>query len=123
MLFPHNFGNPQWEFGIITSVFGALPVTTMGLSLVAMSAVINGRRWLGTLSSVLLLLTAVILMLLMIVYLLDVPVALKSNPPEVRPVLYRAMLKTGASALVYTSYYLWAAVFTWKHRPPNPSRS
>jgi hypothetical protein len=114
---PFGFGQPEWEFGIITGFLDGLPVATVGVSLVAIGAV--ARRWrrltLGT--AVFALVVVAVLVAVSVLYLLDVPLALKAAPPEMRSVLYRSLLKSGAFAVTYMAYYAWLTWFAWRHRP------
>lgn len=110
--FPLDFGNPQWEFGNISASIDALPLGTLGLGLIAASVVARGGRWTPRVLGVLFALGSLLLLGLLVIYLLDVPLALRSVQPQMRSVLRLAMMKTVVSALVYAVLYGGLAFLT-----------
>lgn len=117
VVWPPQFGNSRWEFGIITAIVDGLPVATTGTTLAALGAL--GRSWRGvsTALAVGAALVALTLVVLALLYLLDVPVALGATPPNMKSVLYRTLLKTCAFFATYILFYVWLAWFTWRRRP------
>ena len=113
---PPQFGNPQWEFVIITNFLDALPVATLGVTIAAFGAM--ARSWRGPVivTAVIAALLTAVLIALSIIYLLDLPLALRSTPPTMKSVMYRTMLKSGAFAATYVAFYGWLAWFAWRHR-------
>lgn len=113
---PPQFGNPQWEFVIITNFLDALPVATMGVTLVALGAVARSWRGLVITTAVAAALLAAVIVALTIIYVLDLPLAVQSTPAAMKSVIYRTMLKSGAFAATYMAFYGWLAWFAWRHR-------
>jgi hypothetical protein len=114
---PPRFGDPNWELVIITNFLDALPVATMGGTLLTLGALARSWPWVRYASLVISALIAVAIVSLTVVYALDVPLALRSAPAAMTSVVYRSIIKTGALAAAYTVYYAWLTWFVWCHRP------
>jgi len=115
---PPKFGDTQWEFVIITNFFDALPVATVGTSLLLLGVMAKAPRRLTNVATAVLALLVALLIALAIVYLLDVPLALKGTPVAAKSVIRRSVLKTAVFAVTYTAYYAWLGWFLWgKTRP------
>lgn len=114
--YPLRFGDREWEFGTATTVFGGLPLLTMGLMLAFGAAVARGNlRLLQTWSAVLGLLGLVLLGVL-VLYARSVPAALETvTDPILRVGLQKAILKTAVQGVVYPAAFLWVATLGWKH--------
>jgi hypothetical protein len=69
--------------------------------------------------AVLALLVVLDLIAISVIYLLDVPVALRGTPPEMKGVLKKAMIKAGVFAATYTLFYAWLAWFLWRKTKPH----
>ena len=112
--YPLNFGNPQWEFGTISGHFDGMPLGTLGISILTVGA--YGKGWHRTtrVFAVIVAVIAVLLFAISVIYLLDVPVALRGTAPEMGGLLKKAMFKTGVFAAVYICFYSWLAWFLWR---------
>ena len=114
LLFPPHFGDSQWEFVIVSNVVDAMPVPTVGLTLLAVAA---SERPIHRLARALAIVAGVVVLVLLalgVVYLLDVPVALRMTPPQMKTPVYRALLKSGVFGATYVAYYTWLAVYIWR---------
>jgi hypothetical protein len=108
---PLAFGNPEWEFGTLTSTFDSLPVLTLGLGLALVATydadATRVRRLIRTLFGVI----AVALIAGGVLYLTLLPMALRAlSDPAVQIGLFRAMVKTAIQAVAYPTLYLWIAL-------------
>ena len=100
--FPLHFGNPEWEFGTVTRTFDSLPITVLGLALTLASAVQRRVAWATRGAAALCWVLALILAVGFVVFLLDVPVALKAvTQPVVRAGLVRAIAKALVQGVLY----------------------
>ena len=100
--FPAHFGNPEWEFGTVAHTLDSLPITVLGLAMALASAVERRVSWAARAVSVLCWLLALALVAGLVVFLLDIPVALKATTqPEVRAGLHRAIVKAVAQGVLY----------------------
>ena len=106
---PTAFGSPEWEFGTIASVFAGLPLTTIGLACVLASGLARGKRGLVLGTGTLLLFLSLAILVLLVVFLTDVPVALKTVQGEVLLGIKKAVLKTIMLGVLFGVTYLYAA--------------
>ena len=114
--YPFNLGSPEWEFGTVTASLDGLPLLVMGLTLSLASGVARGRRWLVRVVAVLLLILAALIVVAAVLYVTNVPIALKSvQDPVIRTGLKKAIAKTSVQAVVYPAALLWLAVKGWRH--------
>lgn len=113
--FPFGFGNPEWEFGTVTATLNALPLPTVGLVLVLVSARERGQliqsRVIGALFAAL----ALLIILAAVLYALDVPLALRAvQNPLAREGLVKAIIKAAGLVVVYTVVFSCIAVSAWR---------
>ncbi len=114
--YPARFGDREWEFGTVTTVFGGLPLFTMGLMLAFGAAVAKGNLRLLRIWSVVLLVVAVLLLAILALYARSVPVALETvTEPVLKVGLNKAILKTVLQGVLYPAGFLWVATLGWKH--------
>lgn len=106
---PTAFGSPEWEFGTIASVFAGLPLTTIGLACVLASGLARGKRNLVLATGLLLLLLSLAILVLLVVFLTDVPVAIKTVQGEVLLGIKKAVMKTVMLGVLFGVAYLYAA--------------
>lgn len=73
---PLRFGDAEWEFGVISGTFDALPQPTLGLILLALAArAMPERRRFSRLLAVVSAIVTIKLVGLLIIFALDIPVA------------------------------------------------
>lgn len=99
---PTHFGNPEWEFGTVARTFDSLPITALGLVLVLASAVERRIAWAVRATALLAWVLAAFLVVGFVVFLLDVPVALKAvTDATVKSGLHRAIVKALVQGVLY----------------------
>jgi hypothetical protein len=114
--YPLRFGDPEWEFGTATSVFGGLPLLTMGLMLALGAAVARGNLRLLQIWSVVLAVMGLVLVGVLLMYSRSVPVALEVvTDPILKVGVQKAILKTALQGVLYPAAFFWIAVLGWKH--------
>ena len=106
--FPAAFGSPEWEFGTVASVFAGLPLSTIGLAALLASGLARGRRGLVLGIGILALLLSLTIGVLLVIFLTDVPVALKTVQGEVLLGVKKAVLKTVLLGILFGVAYLYA---------------
>ena len=111
---PLHFGSPEWEFGTVSSHFDGLAVATIGLIVFAIGALGLGLRRTVRVLAVVMLLIAFMNVAVYVIYLLDVPLALRGVAPELQPTIWQAMIKASIYAAIYTALYAWAGVYLWR---------
>lgn len=108
---PTAFGTPEWEFGTVASVFAGLPLPTLGLAFLLGSAYARGRRKTVLTLGIIVTLLAVIFGLMLVMFLTDVPIALKAGAQgDVLLGLKKAIVKTGMLGVLFLAAYLVAGV-------------
>ena len=113
---PFGFGQPEWEFATVTTSLNGLPAPTIGLALIAASAVVFRQVALAKTLAVVFSLLALLVVAGSVLYATNIPIALQSVPAEsiARIGLKKAMLKTAIQVVVYTCFFVWLAVLCWR---------
>ncbi|MEQ1858198.1 MAG: hypothetical protein ABL963_17225 [Longimicrobiales bacterium] len=111
---PLDFGNAEWEFASVGAHVMGMPLGTLGLVLIAAGAL--GRGWRAATVGVAGASALVTLSLVGLgaLYATVVPVALAGTPPELRTVLYKALIKTVVYVVSYLALYSWLAVYLFR---------
>jgi hypothetical protein len=102
---PMRFGNVEWEFATITSTMAGLPLITLGIAGLAGSAVARGVRWQVRVVAILVLIWAAVVLGVLLVFLLDVPIALKMVQGPARLGILKASTKTIYLGLLFSTIY------------------
>jgi len=114
--YPFHLGSAEWEFGTVTASFNGLPVPVLGMGLLLASGVALGRPWLVRLLAVWFAVTAVVLAVMAVLYVTNVPIALKTvDEPLIRTGLKKAIVKTLGQSIVYPIGFLWVGMKAWRH--------
>ena len=110
--FPMRLGSPEWEFGTVAASFAGLPLVTLGLMGVLASAIARGIRWQVTITAVVMLLFAAWITAAAVLFLLDVPVALRavSGNGIARVGIIKAVLKTGMLGALFLTAFVVAGI-------------
>ena len=112
---PLGIGNPEWEFGTVTGMLNGLPLPTVGLVLVLISARERGRIVLARIIGSVFAILAVATILAGVLYALDVPLALRAvQDPLAKSGLIKAIIKAMGLVVVYSVVFFWIAVGTWR---------
>ena len=78
MWYPVLIGNPQWEFGTVSSTYDSLPITALGLGLLLGAGVARGIRWWTRTAAALFLLLALLVIGGLVLYATNLPLALRA---------------------------------------------
>jgi hypothetical protein len=115
---PLGFGNPAWEFTTLSQTFSNVPLTGLGIVLVAYGLVRHPKRG-GMWCRGFAILSAVVVVLLVamgILYLTVAPAVVRQTPVEGLDALGELLVKNGAEIVLYPiafaliSYVLWRGV-------------
>lgn len=112
--YPLQFGDPQWEFATVSGTFEGMPLGTIGITMMLVGLIKLGWNRVVLLLCATCIVIALAVLAMSVVYLLDVPVALRSAPPVAMRMLKKSMAKTGLCAIGYTALYSWLAWSTWR---------
>lgn len=108
---PTAFHSPEWEFATVASVFAGLPLPTLGLAAILASGYARGHRRMVLTTGTLLLVLGAAFLWLLIVFLTDVPIALKSGAEgAVLLGLKKAIAKTALLGLLFGLAYLVSGI-------------
>jgi hypothetical protein len=102
---PMRLGSPEWEFGTIASTFAGLPLITMGFAGLLGSAIARGVRWQIIIVSIVVLLFATWILAGSILFLLDIPLALRTVQGIARMGLMKAIAKTALLGSLFLVLY------------------
>ncbi len=111
--YPMGWGSPEWEFGTISTTFGALPLVTMGLAALLGSVLARGSRSGIIAVSIFVLLAGLTLLALYVLFLTDVPLALKATARSAaRLAIRRGIVRTTILGVGFGFGYLVAAMLS-----------
>ena len=113
--YPTAFGNPQWEFGTIATTVAGLPLASIGLASLSASAFARGKRWLLVALSVALLVLGVAVLSGCILFLMDVPLALRAEHGLAGLAIRKAIVKTLMLGLGFGALYITGSVVGYRH--------
>jgi hypothetical protein len=118
---PLGFGNWQWEFGTVAATVAGLPLASFGLAALQASAFARGsRRSLGA-TSIFLILLAVAVLAALVLFLLDVPLALRAGQGAAAIAIKKAIIKTFMLGLGFGGLYLVGGIAGLRYlRKPHP---
>ena len=112
--YPLGFGRPDWEFGVVSAHFDAMPLATVGFVML-MSGALAASRWrVARLLSAAAGLVALFLVCVFVVYLLDIPLALDAAGARAHSAMMRSIAKTSAFAVIYMTLYSWLGWYVWR---------
>ena len=112
--YPLGFGSAEWELATISSVIQGLPLISIGLAAIWMSGGVSGQRGLLLAVGVLLLASAAAVFALLIVFLTNVPVALRATQDVARLGIVKLVAKTVMLALLFGVSYIVGGVLALK---------
>jgi hypothetical protein len=104
-LVPLRFGNIEWEFGTIAATFAGLPLVTMGFAGALAAAIARGRRLAVLLLAWLVLLWGALVLAGLVLFLTDVPAALRAVGGDAQLGIRKAAAKTGMLGIVFATVY------------------
>jgi hypothetical protein len=117
--FPPHFGNAEWEFATVSATLESLPLAALGFGLLTAGAMVRrARAGLYFLAAVFTLLTLMVLGASGL-FMLDIPVALRGAPPQIKGQLMQHFLKTALLTVAYLSlfgYLAWSTLAAARSR-------
>jgi hypothetical protein len=120
---PLRVGSPEWEFATMTQTLNGMPVPALGVVTLMAAAAAAQLRWLVRIGAVLMVLLALLLLAGGVLYLLTVPLGLRSvTDPMALLGLKKAMAKSLVQLLVYPALFLTIAVAGWRSTAAITSR-
>jgi hypothetical protein len=111
-IYPPSIGNPEWEFGVVSSILNGFAIPTMGGYLLLASLVARGKLTAARVVSILAIIVAFLLAVMGLLYLTVVPMALKSVAanPVLALGMKKAMVKGVLFLLAYVVLFLYAGL-------------
>lgn len=113
--YPVRLGAPEWEFGTVASTFAGLPLVTMGFAGLLASGLARGRAWLIRLMGWGLLAFGLVILAAYVVFLTDVPIALRSVTGDAALGIRKAIAKTTMLGLVFSLAYMVSGFAALRH--------
>ncbi len=107
---PLRLGSVEWEFGTVVSSFSGLPLITIGFAGLLGSAVARGIRWQIITVAATVLFFAAWILAASILFLLDVPMALRAVQGVAHLGILKAIAKTGLLATLFLIAYSVAGI-------------
>jgi hypothetical protein len=111
---PTRIGSPEWEFATVVSTASAMPLVSIGLAALLASGASTGKRWLLWSVGSVVAVGAVVLVLLLVLFLTNVPMALKATSGEAQVGILKATVKTVMLAGLFGSAYAVGAVWSFR---------
>ncbi len=115
-ILPFGLGNPEWEFGVITSILNSFAIPTMGGYLLMASLLARGKARAARALGIAAVCVAGILGILALLYLTVIPVALRatSKNATIQFGMKKAIIKGVIFLVAYATLYLFAAIVGWR---------
>lgn len=113
---PVQLGNAAWEFATVSRTFDNLPLTGLGLVLLAYGVVrhpARDARWVRG-AAALFVAAAVLLLAVGLLYALASLAVLREMPAQGFDALGRAIVKNGVQIVVYPTVFAGMAVALWR---------
>ena len=124
--YPLGFGSASWEFGTLSRTFDNVPMSGLGVVLVAAGMLWHPAvrpSWIRA-AAIFFGCVVLVLLALAVVYTTAAPAVLRDAPPEVLGAFKRALVKNGVQIVVYSVAFggigalLWRSV-TIERKPPS----
>jgi hypothetical protein len=113
--YPTSFGSPEWKFATVTATMMSFPLFSLGLALLAGSAMGRGKKGMTRTMAIVLLVVAVLVLGCAMLYLPQISTALASvKDPTVLIGVKRAVMKTVVQLVMYPVVLMWIAWLAWK---------
>lgn len=97
--YPLAFGRPKWEFGTVAATFSGLPLILLGFAGLVAAARALSRRWLILTMGTVLLTFGLVLLAAYGLFLLDIPVTLRTASPVAHFGVAKTIAKTSLVAI------------------------
>lgn len=113
--YPLNFGSPEWEFGTISAHLDGMPLATVGFGLALVGVLNRGWRIPARTLAVVSFLISAALFAVFLIYLLDIPIALRGVRVELQPIIKKGIVKATVFAVTYMALYGWLGWYVWRN--------
>ena len=113
--YPLRPGNPTWEFGAIDLSFSSLPVLSVGFATSLAASAALGRTKMLWMLALLGLLVGLFCIGGYLLFLTDVPLALRNAPAEVLTGIKKSVMRTTIFGVGFATAYLAAGIVTLRH--------
>lgn len=113
--YPLRPGNPSWEFGAVDLSFSSLPILTIGVGAMLASALGAGDLRRAAVFGVMSLLLGLLCALGYLVFLSDVPLALRNSPAEVLVGVKKAIFRNTLFGVTFATAYITVGIATLRH--------
>ena len=108
--YPLRPGNPAWEFGAIDLMFSSLPVLTIGYAAALGSAFALGWNTRALLLGAIGVLLGLGFFGAYLIFLTDVPLALRNSPDQVIPGVKKAIFRNSVFGICFPLAYLASGI-------------
>ena len=113
--YPLRPGNPTWEFGAVDLSFSTLPLLTIGLGAALAAALARGNRTSALLLALFSLLLATVCIGGYLLFLSDVPLALRNSPPELLTGVKKAIFRNTVFGITFPIAFLAVGIAVLRH--------
>jgi hypothetical protein len=113
--YPTAFKQPEWEFGTVANSVATLPLMTIGLTIMLASFLARGSRVGVMVMCVVFVLVLLFLIAAYLLFLSDVPLALRAAQGPVAITIKKSIVRTSAMALAFGIGYGAAAVLSFRY--------
>jgi hypothetical protein len=114
--YPASFKSPEWEFGTVAGSVATLPLLTIGLMSLLASFLARGHRSGVMAMAVVFAVLLVLVVGAFLLFLSDVPLALKaSSPTPMAVTIKKSIVRTSVMAIGFGVGYLSAVVVSFRY--------
>jgi hypothetical protein len=107
---PFRLGSTEWEFATIVSTFAGLPLVTMGFAGLVGSAIARGIRWQLIVTGLVVVAWGIFIVGALLVFVLDVPIALKAVRGPAHLGVVKATIKTIVLGTLFSIVYFGVGI-------------
>jgi hypothetical protein len=123
VFYPARFGDPSWEFGVLSTAVSAMPLLLVGVAAMLSSAIARQKRWHARVFATLAILLGLVVLFIFVLYLTTVPMALKLAPAEIMAGIYKSILRTSVMSTAFAATFIAGGVMTIRSvRSPQVAR-
>ena len=123
VFYPARFGDPSWEFGVLSTAVSSMPLLLVGVAALLSSAMARQKRWQARVFAALAILLGVAVLFIFALYLTTVPIALKLAPAEIMAGIYKSIFRTSVMSTVFAATFIGGGVMTIRSiRSPQVAR-
>jgi hypothetical protein len=112
--YPARFGSPEWEFGTVAATFSGLPLVALGFGGMLAAGLGLGRRWLIRTMAIVLGIAGLILLGLFLLFLTDLPIALRATQGIAALGVKKIAAKTSFLGIGFGFAFLLASVYAFR---------